>query len=191
MVDAAQIPDPQAVAARAIAQLTELADIGLSLARSLQNHAAAAELVQAENAKVDPYCFVLPPADYATLANAYTRISRAIRMTLALQARLLNPRCRQRQSAPPSDVVREDRPRPEAPRENLFDTPDPERWLDQPAVDSVCLCADAPAPALCSPLGELSDPSPTGLTEGAAAPRSTQPASGVGTAEPNDHRQPP
>jgi hypothetical protein len=191
MVDAAQIPDPQAVAARAIAQLTELADIGLSLARSLQNHAAAAELVQAENAKVDPYCFVLPPADYATLANAYTRISRAIRMTLALQARLLNPRCRQRQSAPPSDVVREDRPRPEAPRENLFDHPDPERWLEPSPTDSSWLCADDASQTSCSPLGELSDPLATGLTEGAATRRSTQRASNAGTAEPNDHLQPP
>jgi hypothetical protein len=123
-----EAPGRCAVTERGLAQLTELADIGLGLARSLERHAQAAEHVQAETSKVDPYCLILPPADYAVLAQAFSRIARAVRMTIALQGRLLNPRRRsveQTVRTATQDPAKSTDPLATEPRENLHDHADP------------------------------------------------------------------
>ena len=66
----------RALIERQLGLLTELADIGMEIARAAGRQAVAALEGEAEPAKVDP-------------GLTYTRAARAVRMTIALQARLL------------------------------------------------------------------------------------------------------
>jgi hypothetical protein len=82
---------------RRLEVLAELADLGLDLVRSLKRHVLAAEQVLAAVAAEEPTAQLHPAIDAITIALAYSRISRAVRMTLALEARLeagaLRSRC--------------------------------------------------------------------------------------------------
>jgi hypothetical protein len=130
MADPAQTPTD--VTAENLAMLGDLAKAGVNLARCLERHALSAEQVQIETSKVDPYCFVLPPADYATLSQAFSRIARAVRMTVALRERIANPGpCRAilpqtRAPCVPTAADPDDVDPPGRDRECLFDTPDPQ-----------------------------------------------------------------
>jgi len=73
--------------------LAELSELGLSLARDLQQRALAAETPEAA----------------ASLANAFHRISRSVRQTLALEAKLTPEHQRRVQEA---DAIEEIRQRP-------------------------------------------------------------------------------
>jgi hypothetical protein len=74
----AEAPDPAILRAeRRLRMLEELADIGMNLARALERQALAA---------ADPAEPAAPDAS-ADPAGAYARISRAVRLTLALEAR--------------------------------------------------------------------------------------------------------
>jgi hypothetical protein len=79
------------MADRALAKLEALADVGLRLAEALERHVLCAERVQVHQADTDPDVMIMPACDLAGVALAYTRVSRAVRMTFALQARLANP----------------------------------------------------------------------------------------------------
>jgi hypothetical protein len=154
---AAPAQTPADVTAENLAMLGELAQAGVSLARCLERHALSAEQVQIETSKVDAYCFVLPPADYATLSQAFSRIARAVRMTVALRERIAHPRsCRAtppqtRGPAAPAVAYPDDAEAPRPDRECLFDTPDAEDpgmlSREEPATCS-CDEASAPEPAI-------------------------------------------
>jgi len=69
--------------------LRELADIGMEMARALQGEVRArAESVEAE-----------PPTSVAELGLAFSRVSRAVRQTLALEARLEDDRLARERAA--------------------------------------------------------------------------------------------
>jgi hypothetical protein len=74
--------DPADMAERHGRILTELAELGLSLARGLHERALAAET----------------PKDAAEMGLAFHRISRSVRQTLALEAKLERDRHRQEQA---------------------------------------------------------------------------------------------
>jgi hypothetical protein len=74
---------PQDRAAERFAMLRELADIGMEMARALQGE------VRARAEAIDPD---EPPKGVAELGLAFSRVSRAVRQTLALEARLEDDR---------------------------------------------------------------------------------------------------
>jgi hypothetical protein len=73
---------------RRLAHLDALAGIGVELARSLHRTVLGAEAAQNHAAEMDPTCTLFPPADVVAVAAAFNRIARAVRMTVALHARL-------------------------------------------------------------------------------------------------------
>jgi hypothetical protein len=83
----AQSPDR---AAERFAMLRELADIGMEIARALQSEVRA----RAETAVEDE-----APQSVAELGLAFSRVSRAVRQTLALEARLEDERLDREQAA--------------------------------------------------------------------------------------------
>jgi hypothetical protein len=110
------VPDSRrAMADRALQKLETLADIGLRLAAALERHVLCAEGVQVHQAKTDPDVMVMPACDLVGVGLSYSRISRAVRMTLALQNRLASPQpCSSLdRPAPPSQGA--DAPRPHPP----------------------------------------------------------------------------
>jgi hypothetical protein len=79
-------------AAERFAMLRELADIGMEIARALQGEVRArAEAVEVEPAE--------PPRSVAELGLAFSRVSRAVRQTLALEARLEDDRLARQRAA--------------------------------------------------------------------------------------------
>jgi hypothetical protein len=87
----APTPNPQTPASpaeRRLALLEQLAALGLRLGNWMEQDVAAAHAVQAAVAEEDRYARLMPPFDFAETSLAYARISRAIRLILALHARL-------------------------------------------------------------------------------------------------------
>jgi hypothetical protein len=79
-------------AAERFAMLRELADIGMEMARALQSEVRArAEAVEVEPAEA--------PQSVAELGLAFSRVSRAVRQTLALEARLEDDRLARQRAA--------------------------------------------------------------------------------------------
>jgi hypothetical protein len=160
MAQHASIPDrtqdavvsPHERAERRLALLDDLAEIGVELTRSLKRHVLAAEQVLAAVAAEEPTAQLHPPIDAAAVAIAYNRIARAVRMTLALQARL--EACVYRTAQPAAALARsfrspadgaggdhEQRDRESA--ENLFDPDEAASLLDRPARDVILkICRD-------------------------------------------------
>jgi len=79
--------------------LRELADIGMEMARALQGEVRArAEAVDVEPAQA--------PQSVAELGLAFSRVSRAVRQTLALEARLEDDRLAREQAAKAAEEAR-------------------------------------------------------------------------------------
>jgi hypothetical protein len=158
MADPAQTLEPSAARAQAVADhglaiLGELAELGLDMVRTLNRAVRASEDVQGAMAQDDPTCRLFPPFDFTEAANAYSRLTRAIRMTLMLRARIATPRTGPAASHPST-------PHPVAPHpvgrravtknptehltreasEQLRD-PDESAWLERPlreVLDHIC-----------------------------------------------------
>jgi hypothetical protein len=75
-------------AERRLALLEQLAELGIGFAQAMKEDVAAAHEVQAEQARLDPTCRLFPPFDFAETSRSFARLSRAVRLTLALHARL-------------------------------------------------------------------------------------------------------
>jgi hypothetical protein len=158
------------VAEEGVAILGDLAKLGLRLGEALERHVLCAEQVQVHQAKTDPDCMVMPACDLAGVALSFNRISRAIRMTLALRERLANPRpARWTRETQPSltraqratDDDAPDRPLREEARENLFDTPDVEGLLGALVPDLPACSAEASqvSPSAAAPDRSTEEPS--------------------------------
>jgi hypothetical protein len=138
---------------RRLAHLDTLAEIGVELARSLHRTVLGAEAAQNHAAEMDPTCTLFPPADVAAVAQAFGRIARAVRMTVALHGRLeagpsrrapglgaparpSSPRIARETASPNAD--------PEAdPRERLYDHEDSGDLPDRPAAELIAwICRD-------------------------------------------------
>jgi hypothetical protein len=76
---------------RRLAQLERLAELGIRLGEALERHVLALERAQDNTTAVDPTAVLIPFLDTVAVAASYRHISRAVRMTLALQARLERP----------------------------------------------------------------------------------------------------
>jgi hypothetical protein len=86
-------------AAERFAMLRELADIGMEMARALQGEVRArAEAVEVEPAEA--------PQSVAELGLAFSRVSRAVRQTLALEARLEDDRLTRERAAEAAEDAR-------------------------------------------------------------------------------------
>jgi hypothetical protein len=83
-------PQPPDRAAERFAMLRELADIGMEIARALQNEVRA---------RAEPLEAAEPPQSVAELGLAFSRVSRAVRQTLALEAQLEEGRLERRRAA--------------------------------------------------------------------------------------------
>jgi hypothetical protein len=139
--------------AERLAILGELARVGLRLTQGLERHVDSAERVQEETAKDDPACFVLPPVGYDEIGRTFARIARAVRMTVALQARLEKSPGLPIHARAPSE-----RPKPTAQAlaarllaaargdreacESLYDARDPVDDINTPLVDLVTRICD-------------------------------------------------
>jgi hypothetical protein len=143
-------PGPTPGADRAEALLLEMAEVGLRLTRAFERHVLCAEEVQVHQAKTDPDVMIMPSCDLAGVALAFNRVSRAVRMTVALRHRLMNPRPWRAQAVPgaaattaPTASTRPtpgpDLPVREETRENLFDTPDVADLPDWPVRSCVAM----------------------------------------------------
>ncbi|CAN7213580.1 hypothetical protein LJR219_000685 [Phenylobacterium sp. LjRoot219] len=76
----------RAVLERQLAVLGRLAEAGLNIALSVERRATAAEAAEDDAAEAAP---VAPPGASGDVALAYARVSRAVRLTVALQGRVV------------------------------------------------------------------------------------------------------
>jgi hypothetical protein len=139
---------------RRLALLEQLAELGIGFLQAIKDDIAAAHEVQAEVARQDPTCRLFPPFDFAETSHAFARISRAVRLTLALHARLEAgavrpyPLVQAQRGDPPSSAARTPDTRPvngAAPeaesRERLSDPDELDTLLAPPAgavLDQIC-----------------------------------------------------
>lgn len=76
----------RAVLERQLTVLGRLAEAGLNIALAVERRAMAAEAAEADAAEAAP---VAPPGASGDVALAYARVSRAVRLTVALQGRVV------------------------------------------------------------------------------------------------------
>lgn len=80
----------RAVFERQLAVLGRLAEAGLNIALAVERRAMAAEAAEADAAEAAPVAApVAPPGASGDVALAYARVSRAVRLTVALQGRVV------------------------------------------------------------------------------------------------------
>jgi hypothetical protein len=146
-------PNPARTEER-LAVLGELAQIGLRLARAMEQHVVAGQAAQAHAARTDPDAMILPPVDLEGVARAFSRIGRAVRMTLALQAKLEQP-ARAPAPGPVRDARRSRAWRPDVGRLDRPDGGSPEDLRD--AEDPLDLTSDEMLALICRDLGLSAD----------------------------------
>jgi hypothetical protein len=130
---------------RRLALLEQLAELGIGLVQAMKADVEAAHDVQAQVAREDPTCRLFPPFDFAETAQAFARISRAVRLTLALHARLeagavrpypvfrAQPAHPSAARRPPSNTAAPGASGEMESRERLSDPDELNAWFAQPA----------------------------------------------------------